>query len=138
MKILIGVTATILAICSAQAECITELPKHRTGHWKYRYEEGQKCWFGPKMEGQAQRVATDLPSLRHRHRESTSGSAPVPVPSISKDIEEEVREPEIFEARRVKTFVVTKPPSVSRRLEDTFEEMARRCEVRIEACRDFK
>ena len=150
MKLAVGVTAaTILAICSAQAECITELPKHRTGHWKYRYEHHQRCWFGPGMAKQSERVATDLPALSRRHREDTDRARtvtakpspsikPKPIPSISEGIEEEIPDPVAFEARRVKTVIITKPPSVSRRLEDTFEDMARRCEVSIDACRDFK
>jgi hypothetical protein len=90
------------------------------------------------MEEHLKKVATELPALRHRHTRDSSERRPTPIPSISDQIEEEIPDPVAFEARRVKTFVVTRPPSVSRRLEDTFEEYARRCEVSLDACRDFK
>ena len=142
MKLAIGVTALAALIGSAQAECIRELPKHRTGYWHYRYEHGQKCWFGPNMVKQSERVATDLPALSHRRHKTSDdpisdSKRPIPIPSISKEIEEEIPEPATFAARRVKIFTVTNPPSVSRRIEDAFEDYAKRCEVSLDACRAF-
>src|SRR5215831_3358076 len=113
MKTAIVIGALMLGTVDVSAECIRELPAHRTGHWKYRFEDGHKCWFGPGGRD----VATDLPGLRHDHRVRhqipvddyagpTPHGRPKPIPSLADGIEEETPDPAAYLARRVKTYNV--------------------------------
>ena len=132
--------AGLLATPSYAAEvCIHSLPTHREGHWKYKYVHGEKCWFGPggRGGGPSSQEATS------RHRQKTNPAErkrlipPTPVEDIAAGIEEEVPDPALYEARRVKTFPIIRPPNASRRIDAVFDEFVRRCEASTEWCDGF-
>jgi hypothetical protein len=115
-------TLALLTFCaSAQAECFKTLPKVRTGHWHYRYVNGDKCWFGP-----------DAPRQQQQHAE-LGQRRPTPIEPLAVE-EEWGPEPTAAPPTHAKIIYVSKPPSVSRRIAQTFEELVTRCQDDLNAC----
>jgi hypothetical protein len=109
------------------------LPTHREGHWKYKYINHEKCWFGPGADRHSQKDDGDRPR-RERKRPQTP---PAPVQSIADGIEEEVPDPALYAARRVKVFEVKRAAPLTNRIDDVFNDFVRRCETDIKACDGF-
>ncbi len=119
---------------SAAEICLHNLPSKREGHWKYRYVNHEKCWFGPGTGHSSSAQESD----RSRRAERKRPPTPAPVESIADAIEEEVPDPALYNARRVKIFAVRRERPPSNRIDDVFNEFAIRCETDIRACDGLK
>jgi hypothetical protein len=132
----VAIALLITPSVSAAEICIHNLPSKREGHWKYRYVNHEKCWFGPGAGRSS--TGSQGESNRPRRAERKRPAPPAPVESIADAIEEEVPDPTLYNARRVKIFAVKREPPPSSRIDAVFNEFVIRCETDIRACDGLK
>lgn len=135
MRWMLGIAITLIA-SNAYAECFKTLPseRERTGHWHYRYVKGEKCWEGPGYHRRDISAAPQSTKDVLRAGEVAS-RVKTPTPIEGLPVEEEPEAGASPSApTRVKIIPITNPPSVSRRIQRFFEELATRCQDDIRAC----
>lgn len=115
------------AEAQAADQCFSSLPKHRSGYWRYKYVNHEKCWFGPGARHEDEAAINPIVASRQARR------APVPIPPLPVE-EERGPDPSPSAVTRAKIIYISNPPTVSRRISQTFETLVTRCQDDVRAC----